>query len=440
MLPKEAYIKTVRRPYPPLFASMFMHGYKSPAQHQDFLLKKYAMVDLILLDGEWYYPKKQLDTAGRYAFESWYDQKCLDRIIGLFYGREQALIKTTKGNFKEYSAAYEAYIPAVLLVWAVEGRVTAQIKKLLRKKLSERETDKLMDDLNVPLRDNYYKQEEYDLLEAKDLGAHVKKYEWINSRYGEIKPYTLTEARKKLRGIDSKKFLKDWAEQKKRIKKSIAYAKSLLTAKDRIIVDLMQYIIYYRTQRTDIVNMSHYLFVPGLKALAKQKNISYQELLYCAKDEVLGTIPSQEELQNRIIGHAMVMESGKIFCVAGKEYGKVKDWFAEHTKNITHVRGRVACAGNVKGKVRIITGSKDFPLFQKGEILVTSMTNPHMVPIMKKAAAFVTDEGGITCHAAIMSREMKKPCVIGTKIATKVLKDGDLVEVDADNGIVRKIK
>ncbi len=65
------------------------------------------------------------------------------------------------------------------------------------------------------------------------------------------------------------------------------------------------------------------------------------------------------------------------------------------------------------------------------------MTTPEMVPVMKRAAAFVTDEGGITCHAAIVSREMKKPCIIGTKIATKVLKDGDLVEVDANRGIVR---
>ena len=55
---------------------------------------------------------------------------------------------------------------------------------------------------------------------------------------------------------------------------------------------------------------------------------------------------------------------------------------------------------------------------------------------MKKASAIITDEGGIICHAAIASRELKKPCIIGTKIATKILKDGDLVEVDADNGIV----
>jgi pyruvate,water dikinase len=59
---------------------------------------------------------------------------------------------------------------------------------------------------------------------------------------------------------------------------------------------------------------------------------------------------------------------------------------------------------------------------------------------MEKAAAFVTDQGGITSHAAIVAREMKKPCIIGTKIATKVFKDGDIMEVDANKGIIRKIK
>ena len=67
------------------------------------------------------------------------------------------------------------------------------------------------------------------------------------------------------------------------------------------------------------------------------------------------------------------------------------------------------------------------------------MTRPEFVPIMKKAAAIVTDEGGITCHAAIISRELGVPCVVGTKIATKVLKDNDFVEIRATHGLVRKL-
>ncbi|MFC1612894.1 PEP-utilizing enzyme [Patescibacteria group bacterium] len=73
-------------------------------------------------------------------------------------------------------------------------------------------------------------------------------------------------------------------------------------------------------------------------------------------------------------------------------------------------------------------------------MLVSHMTNPGIVPAMKQAVAIITDMGGITCHAAIVSRELKKPCIIGTKIATQVLKDGDMVEVDADKGIVRILK
>ena len=80
---------------------------------------------------------------------------------------------------------------------------------------------------------------------------------------------------------------------------------------------------------------------------------------------------------------------------------------------------------------------KESSKFNKGDVLVTGMTRPEFVPLMKKSSAIITNEGGITCHAAIISRELGKPCIIGTKIATKVLHDGDLVEVDADNGVVR---
>ena len=62
--------------------------------------------------------------------------------------------------------------------------------------------------------------------------------------------------------------------------------------------------------------------------------------------------------------------------------------------------------------------------------------SPDFVPAMKKASAIVTDEGGITCHAAVISRELGIPCVIGTKIATKVLKDGDLIEIKANHGLI----
>ncbi|OGG41004.1 hypothetical protein A2118_00405 [Candidatus Kaiserbacteria bacterium GWA2_50_9] len=99
--------------------------------------------------------------------------------------------------------------------------------------------------------------------------------------------------------------------------------------------------------------------------------------------------------------------------------------------------GSAAYRGQVKGTIQIIRSEKDFPTFKRGNILVTSMTRPEFVPLMKRASAIITDEGGVTCHAAIVSRELKLPCITGTKNATRVLHDGDVVEVDAEKGIVR---
>jgi pyruvate,water dikinase len=106
------------------------------------------------------------------------------------------------------------------------------------------------------------------------------------------------------------------------------------------------------------------------------------------------------------------------------------------------VQGVVASQGlkNLyRAKARIVLAPADAAKVKNGEFLVATMTSPDYLPAMNKAAGFITDEGGLTCHAAIVAREMNKPCVIGTKIATKVFRDGDLVEVDAKRGIVRKL-
>lgn len=102
--------------------------------------------------------------------------------------------------------------------------------------------------------------------------------------------------------------------------------------------------------------------------------------------------------------------------------------------------GIVASKGKTKGKVRVVSDLSRMRGFQKGDILVTEMTSPKLASVIQKSAAIVTDEGGMLCHAAVVSRERKIPCVVGTQIATKVLKDGDEVEVDAEKGIVSKLE
>lgn len=107
--------------------------------------------------------------------------------------------------------------------------------------------------------------------------------------------------------------------------------------------------------------------------------------------------------------------------------------------SVEECKGTSACKGKITGRVNIILTTADFPKFKKGDVLVTEMTRPEFVPLMKEAAAIITDEGGLTCHAAIVSRELNTPCIVGTKIATRIFKDGDMIEVDADKGTTRKI-
>lgn len=155
------------------------------------------------------------------------------------------------------------------------------------------------------------------------------------------------------------------------------------------------------------------------------------EYLKNAKDEIL----------KRREGFAGLLDSSGAH---GTEIGdfdsllkECNDLLVKRKINQKTFNGQVANKGRVTGVVRVVLDSHNDKGFEKGDILVTSMTRPEFVPLMKMSAAVITNEGGITCHAAIISRELKKPCIIGTKIATQVLKDGDLVEVDADHGVVR---
>lgn len=103
------------------------------------------------------------------------------------------------------------------------------------------------------------------------------------------------------------------------------------------------------------------------------------------------------------------------------------------------LKGMVACAGKVTGPVVVVQNNGDLTRVVEGSILVSVMTNVTYIEAFKRAAAIVTDEGGITCHAAILAREMQKPCITGTQHATTVLQEGELVEVNANTGYVTRV-
>ncbi|MCX6744474.1 MAG: PEP-utilizing enzyme [Candidatus Parcubacteria bacterium] len=165
-------------------------------------------------------------------------------------------------------------------------------------------------------------------------------------------------------------------------------------------------------------------------------------------DNILENSNYSDLIQARKKGCAVIAEPGNPVKYTWEfgDYQGLRNTFLDivevsnsKTGSIDQIEGQIANSGFVRGKVKIILNLADFSKFNQGDILVSSMTRPEFVPVIKKASAIVTDEGGITCHAAIVSRELNIPCIIGTKNATRNLKDGDVVEVDADKGVIKKL-
>jgi len=134
-------------------------------------------------------------------------------------------------------------------------------------------------------------------------------------------------------------------------------------------------------------------------------------------------------------------DDGKLYIVQSRPVTTLKEEVKTEEAEMTEemkvlLKGLGASPGIGAGKVVIIFEADEIDKVKEGDILVTTMTNPDMVPAMKRAAAIVTDEGGRTCHAAIVSRELGIPAVVGTKEATKVLKDGMMITVDGTRGVV----
>jgi len=149
-----------------------------------------------------------------------------------------------------------------------------------------------------------------------------------------------------------------------------------------------------------------------------------------------------KDIYERHVYSFITFKDGGLNIISGGDaYRKIRELEKEIPTN--EVIGTPAFKGLVKGKAKIIPLSlnpKEYlSKLETGDILVSDTTGPEMMPIIEKAAAIVTDEGGMMSHAAIVAREFQIPCVVGTNYATEVFKDGDLIEVNAYNGVVRRL-
>jgi phosphoenolpyruvate synthase/pyruvate phosphate dikinase len=190
-----------------------------------------------------------------------------------------------------------------------------------------------------------------------------------------------------------------------------------------------------------------------LDKLSKQFSIETDVLYQYSKQELIDLFDNktidEQIIADRNKAYIMQTDTGKINYLAGDEAEAILEEFLNWIdKDVTTLKGTVANEGKAKGTAKLIPyGYDTFADFNKmmdemkqGQILVTETTSPELMPAIKKAAAIVTNQGGLLSHAAVVSRELKIPCILDTNIATDVIKDGDMIEVDADNGTVRIIR
>lgn len=366
--------------------------------------------------------------------------------------------------FKEYIRSYLLNMPFLFHFWNIEYLLTSQLRLDFRVIFGEREKDSILQQALIPARETYFAKERKNLEKIalgiaknqkintdKLISNHLKKFGFTSFvlQVGEpLSKATVLERLNNLLGDDI--FTKARNTQiniRKDRKIALAILRKLSIFPEiyeRVL--LAQELMFWKNQRLDILFKSDLKVKPLFDAIAKLMGLSYKEFVYLRYAEIITwfnqeKLPTKREIRKRINSYALFLKNGKIFLYTDKnKYPKVHEDSEKATlTNEGNLEGKVAYQGKVKGRVRIIFSLEDIHTIKKGEVLVTKMTRPEMIMGLEKAAAFVTDQGGMLSHAAIVSREMRKPCIVGTKIATQIFKNGDLIEVDANKGIVRKL-
>lgn len=286
------------------------------------------------------------------------------------------------------------------------------------------------------------------------LEKHTHDYYWMKHNYltehmisdsffleqiKEIqKKYTIEQIKEKIKKLDD--YEKEIALNKAEFHTRYNLSKDL--ALSLSILELMSWWIDER--KVMMLQMFHALFI-FLNEMNKRYPYSSNLIRYAMPNELISMLES-----GKLISEKMLADRKKSgVYVINNRFEEVM--FADQDSEPIHqaywgkfkirgLQGLVACSanGSITAEVCVVKDvAKDH--FTEGTILVTSMTRPEFVPLMRKAVAIITDEGGITCHAAIVSRELNIPCIIGTKHATKILKNGSTIHLDVNKGIITVI-
>jgi phosphohistidine swiveling domain-containing protein len=350
---------------------------------------------------------------------------------------------------------------AVIFTIYLDKQMCADILKKENYPISKEELDILWEKAVEPAFESFDKSQLNHFLglvkDRTDWDDVVEKCQYILSDYHSTK--TLAEVEKVLNErykdyIDkSKAAVRDLEAETEHINKEVQAHEEWLKSlpeNERVIAYYLQTVMRIRDRRKNFFAKGMTIIYRIAEKMFAEAGIERELIPFYTVHELLkGTEHLKSSLSNLVdrkkgfqwlVPYIGEVEGLNTNIDSGAE--KINKYFKECHSSIgdqSTIKGQSGFRGVVRGKVRIVLNMNSEHGFTEGEILVAGMTRPEYVPLMKKAVGIVTDEGGITCHAAIVSRELKIPCVVGTKIATKILKDGDMVEVDADNGIVKII-
>jgi phosphohistidine swiveling domain-containing protein len=276
-------------------------------------------------------------------------------------------------------------------------------------------------------------------LTKKQFNDLYERFKWLSCLDIHNKPWTKEEF---------KNHIKSFGKSSKKVAKFDKYAHELKIKADDLNYLLMaQRFVYIKDARDDFrrqgVYFAHNLFAD----LARRMVLHPEETTYLQEEDILSFLSGKKQnlkslISERKSGFILYLNKHhQLVCLQGKKIPKILTSFhlLATEEEIKEIKGTIASKGLVKGTVAVIHGVKDLKKVKEGNILIAVTTHPDYVPVMRKAAAIITDEGGITSHAAIVSREFGIPCIVGTKNATRIIHDGDIVEVNANEGWVKKV-
>ena len=346
--------------------------------------------------------------------------------------------------YMDYLKKNYAYCPFVWMQFIINNFFAEKAKEIITDKVEE---DKQYEYMEIALRPEEKAASiqlneiasEWETLEDKEKIEIYENFRWIPCLDIHNKSWTKEE------------FFSHIGDFKKVEKKQQVTYEALLkdlSKKEILIIEIARKLSYLKDLKDDFRRQGIFHAQSLFEEIGRRMGLGLQDMSYLTEEEIIDFLDKDSAISKNLVeqrkqGFAIYFnQQRKIECKSGEEIDTalIELGIIIHEEYHGEIGGTPASSGKAKGTAVIVKGVSDLHKVKHGDILVAVTTHPDFVPAMQRAAAIITDEGGITSHAAIVAREFGLPCVVGTKHATKVLKDGDEIEVDADQGIVRKIE